>query len=85
MSMVVVLKIGQPGGATKGVVRARSAVTVAATDGGLDDMAECGVCECTGRRGQRDLGGLCLYTSLYPATRQSGRGGAHNCITVQSS
>lgn len=53
MSTVVVLKIGQPGGATKGVVRARSAVTVAATDGVLDDMVECGVCECTGRRGQR--------------------------------
>jgi hypothetical protein len=36
--MLVVVKRGQPGGATKGVVRARSAVTVAATDGEVDDM-----------------------------------------------
>jgi hypothetical protein len=41
VSTLVVVKLGQPGGATKGVVRARSAVTVAAIDGGLDDIWAC--------------------------------------------
>jgi hypothetical protein len=47
VSTLVVVKLGQPGGATKGVVRARSAVSVAATDGVLDDMgARCRVPVC---------------------------------------
>lgn len=37
-STLVVLKMGQPGGATKGVVKAGSAVAVAAADE-LDGMA----------------------------------------------